>query len=219
MPENRLAFPAPDTPFPMALPDGAPLLQTAFLKAVIDHPRIEVGEYSYAHRFDPPGNWAASIAPFLHEQSAERLEIGKFCQIADGAIVITSSANHRYDGVSSFPFAIFGDPDPARPSLPGPGPDTVIGNDVWIGQGAKILPGARLGHGVIVGAGAVIGGNVPPYSIVAGNPGRVLRRRFDERSIDRILKVAWWDWPIERILAAEQAICGGDVDALERAAT
>jgi virginiamycin A acetyltransferase len=105
-----------------------------------------------------------------------------------------------------------------RPSMPGPGPDTIIGHDVWIGTGATFLPGARLGSGVIVGAGAVVRGDVPPYAIVAGNPARVLRYRFDAQIVERILAVAWWTWPIDHILAHEAAICGADVVALEAAA-
>lgn len=211
-------FPAPDTRHPLILPDGSLHTGTVFLKSVIDHPRIEVGDYSYASSFDPPGDWAARLAPYLHDVSAERLVIGKFCQIADGAQFITASANHRRDGFSTYPFAVFDGFGEDRASLPGPGPDTVIGNDVWIGQGARILPGARLGDGVIVGTGAVVGGEIPAYHVVAGNPGRVLRPRFAPEVIDRLLALRWWDWPVERILAHEAAICGADLAALEAAA-
>ena len=148
---------------------------------------------------------------------AEKLVIGKFCQIADGVKFITASANHRYDGISTFPFAIFnGRGDTSRPSWPEAGPDTEIGHDIWIGQGARILPGASLGNGVIVGASAVVAGVVPSYSVVAGNPARIMRMRFDPDQIDMLNRIAWWDWPIDRILAHEAAICGGDVDALVR---
>ena len=95
----------------------------------------------------------------------------------------------------------------------------MIGHDVWLGQGARVLPGARLGHGVIAGAGAVVGGNVPPYTLVAGNPARPVRTRFDATTIARLLDIAWWDWPIDRILAHEAAICGAELARLERAAT
>lgn len=213
--EKCADFPAPDTRNPVPLPDGSSHEGTVFLKAVIDHPRIEVGDYSYASTFDPPEDWAARLAPYLYDFSPEKLVIGKFGQIADGAMFITSSANHRYDGISSFPFAVFdGGPADSRPSMPGPGPDTVIGNDVWIGQGARILPGARVGDGVIVGAGAVVSGVIPPYSIIAGNPARIVRRRFSEEEIAALLDIAWWDWPIGEILASEAQICGGDVKAL-----
>lgn len=177
-----------------------------------------MGDYTYASAHEPPEDWAARLAPYLYPFSPERLILGRFCQIADGARFITSSANHRYDGISSFPFAIFARPAADRPSMPGPGADTEVGHDVWIGAGATILPGARIGSGAIIGAGAVASGDVPPYAIVAGNPARVVRHRFDADTVARILALAWWDWPIAHILAHEAAICGGDVAALESAA-
>ena len=208
-------FPDPMTRHPVRLPDGTAHAGTVFLKPVLSHPRIEVGEYTYASAFDPSRDWAARLAPYLFDFSPEKLVIGRFCQIADGVQFITASANHRYDGFSSFPFAIFDGGGADRPSLPGPGPDTAIGHDVWLGQGVRVLPGAQIGHGTIIGAGAVVGGNIPPYSVVAGNPARVLRRRFDEPTIARLLDIRWWDWPIEAIRASEAAICGADLDALE----
>jgi virginiamycin A acetyltransferase len=122
-------------------------------------------------------------------------------------------------GISTYPFAVF-DPEalPAyKASFEGLS-DTVIGPDCWIGHGALILPGARLGAGVIVGAGAVVRGEVAPYSVVAGNPARVLRCRFPEAQVDRLLEVAWWDWETERIERNVDVIVAGDVGALARAA-
>lgn len=210
-------FADPTLTHPVLLPDGTPHLGTVFLKPALSHPRITVGDYTYASAHVPPADWAAHLAPYLYDFSPEALHIGKFCQFADGVQFITASANHRYDGFSSFPFAIFGGGDMAgRPSMPGPGPDTVIGHDVWIGQGARILPGARIGSGVIVGAGAVVSGQVPDYAIVSGNPARVVRMRFDPDTIAALLEIAWWNWPIDRILDSEAAICGGDLAALRR---
>lgn len=212
-------YPDPTTRHPIVLPDGTPHLGTVFLAAATSHPRMEVGVYTYASAFDLPEDWAARLAPYLFEFSPERLIIGKFCQIADGVQFITASANHRYDGISSFPFAIFGGgPHDGRPSMPGPGQDTVIGNDVWIGQGARILPHTQIGDGVIIGAGAVVGGVIPPYCIVAGNPGQIVRRRFDDQTVVRLQKMSWWDWPIGLIVANEAVICGVDVKALEQVA-
>lgn len=211
-------FPAPETRFPITLPDGSLHRDTVFLRAVIDHPRWEIGEYSYASSETPPEDWAHALAPYLYEFSEDRLILGKFCQIADSVRFITAGANHRYDGFSSYPFAIFHREFEGAPSMPGPGRDMVIGNDVWIGQGARILPGARIGDGVIIGAGAVVGGRVAPYQVVTGNPGRVLRARFAPEVVARLLELRWWDWPIAEIVAHEAAICGGDLAALERAA-
>lgn len=212
-------FPDPATRNPVILPDGTAHEGTVFLKAAIDHPRIEIGDFSYASAHHPPGDWAFRLAPYLYPHSPERLVIGKFCQIADGVRFITASANHRRDGFSTFPFAIFdGGFRDGRPSLPAAGPDTRIGHDVWIGSGATVLPGAEIGNGAILGAGAVVGGYVPPFAVVTGNPGSVKRFRFPDRTIERLQKIAWWDWPIDEVIAAEAAICGGDIAALEKVA-
>ena len=211
-------FPTPDTRHPVILADGSAHRGTVFLNAVLDHPRIEAGDYSYASAHHPPGDWAAHLAPYLYDFSPERLVIGKFCQIADGVQFITASANHRRDGFSTFPFAVFGGDAATAPSMPGPGPDTVIGHDVWIGTGATILPGTRIGNGCIVGAGAVVAGSHPAYAVITGNPGRVVRRRFDDDTVAALEALAWWDWPIGTILAEEAAICGADLERLRAAA-
>lgn len=212
------SFPSPATPHPVILPDGTAHPGTVFLAAVLDHPRIEVGAYSYASAHHPPADWAAQLAPYLYPFSPEKLIIGKFCQIAHGVEFITSSANHRHDGFSTFPFMIFSGEAAGRASMPGPGPDTRVGHGVWIGTGARILPGAEIGSGAIIGAGAVVAGKVPDYGVVAGNPARVLRRRFEDATVARLLRIAWWDWPIEKIIANETAICGADLAALEAVA-
>jgi virginiamycin A acetyltransferase len=210
------SFADADQLYPVTLPDGTLHRGTVFLKPAIDHPRLVIGDYTYASAHHPPQDWAVHLAPYLYPFSPEYLRIGRFCQIASGVQIITASANHRHDGFSSFPFAIFGDGDSAgRPSMPGPGKDTVIGHDVWLGTGALVLPSARIGNGVIVGAGAVVTGDVPPYAIVAGNPARLVRMRFSADVIARLERLKWWDWPIAQILAAEAEICGGDIDALE----
>jgi virginiamycin A acetyltransferase len=211
-------FPSPNTVHPIRTLDGGAHEGTVFLSAVIDHPNWTVGDYSYASAHRAPDDWAAHLAPYLYPGAPERLEIGRFCQIADGVQFVTASANHRHDGISTYPFAVMQGEFSNRPSMPGPGPDTIVGHDVWIGTGATILPGSHVGTGVIIAAGSVVRGHVPPYAIVAGNPVKILRKRFDDEEVKRIMAVAWWTWPIERILAHEAAICGGDVHALEAAA-
>lgn len=212
-----MPFPPPTTRNPVTLPEGSPHSGTVFLSVAIDHPRIETGDYSYASAHTPPDDWAVYLAPYLYAFSPERLIIGKFCQIADGVMFITASANHRHDGFSSFPFMIFTGAG-TGPSAPEPGSDTTIGHDVWIGQGARIMPGATLGNGVIVGAGSVVSGCVPDYAIVAGNPARVVRMRFDDETIAALNAMAWWDWDVDRIVSHESAIVGADLAALRRAA-
>ena len=87
-------------------------------------------------------------------------------------------------------------PDPSEMPFKG---DTVIGNDVWIGQNAVILPGVHIGDGAVIGANSVVGSNVAPYTIVIGNPARVLRKRFDEELTDLLLRFKWWDKSIDEI--------------------
>ncbi len=212
-------FPSADTVHPVTLPDGTPHTGTVFLSAVLTHPNIRVGDFTYYSDFDPPDDpatLAERLAPYLFAGAPEQLILGRFCQISQGVRFITDSANHRYDGISSFPFPIFdcttiGSYAATFQSRR----DTVVGNDVWIGSGATILPGAKIGNGAIIGAGAVVGGNVPDFAVVAGNPGRVLRLRFAPDEIDRLRRLAWWDWPIEFIATHAAVIMDGDIGALE----
>ncbi len=210
-----MPFPPATERHPIVFRDGTQYKGTVFLNAAIDHPQMIVGDYTYASDFDAPDDWASRLAPYLFAHATERLIIGKFCQIAHGVRFITASANHRYDGVSTYPFAVFDGFGMDRPSMQTVLRDTVVGHDVWFGNGAQVLPGARIGSGVIVGASAVVAGEVPDYAIVAGNPARITRMRFAEDEIARLLALAWWDWPIEHILAHEAEICAGDVTALE----
>ena len=209
-----MPLPDPTEPFPVTLPDGTRHPGTVFLKPLIDHPRFEVGEYTYASDFDPPSEdgWAGRLAPYLFPFSREKIVIGKFAQIAHGVRLISSSANHEMRGPSTYPFKIF-DPDRIMSFQPDTR-DITIGHDVWLGNGVQVLPGAQIGHGVIAGAGAVIRGTVPDYAIVAGNPAEVIRMRFSEAEIATLLDIAWWDWPPDRITAAMPLLEAGEVAAL-----
>jgi virginiamycin A acetyltransferase len=131
-----------------------------------------------------------------------------------------NGANHAMSGFSTYPFNIFGhgwehgfDPDTWSRELRG---DTVVGNDVWIGMEAVILPGVRIGDGAIVAARSLVSHDVPPYAVAAGNPAKVVRKRFDPKTIQRLLEIAWWHWPVEKITRNLNAIRGTDIDLLEQ---
>jgi virginiamycin A acetyltransferase len=124
-------------------------------------------------------------------------------------------------GFSTFPFNIFGEGweegfDPATWTAEYKG-DTAIGPDVWIGTEAVLMPGITIGAGAIVSARAVVTRDVPPFAIVAGNPARVVRHRFDPETTRRLLAVSWWDWPVDRITRNLDAIRGADIEVMEAA--
>ena len=212
-----MTLPDPKERNPLLLPDGTRDNATVFLNQVIDHPNIEIGDFTYANNAREPVDFAASLAPYLYPGAPEYLKIGKFCQIAFGVQFVTATANHPMEGVSTYPFAIFDPPRfmSYRSSLPR-GKDTVIGNDCWIGREAMLLPGATLGNGVIVGARAVVSGNVPDYAIVAGNPAKIIRMRFSDDRILQLNQICWWDWEIEKIDRFVEAIEGGDMEKLSQ---
>jgi virginiamycin A acetyltransferase len=112
-----------------------------------------------------------------------------------------NGVNHKKNAVSTFPFYIlehWSQEQPPLSDMPMKG-DTVIGNDVWIGQNARILPGVHIGDGAIIGLNSVVGSDVEPYTIVAGNPAKIVRKRFDEELIALLQSFKWWDKPIEEI--------------------
>ena len=206
---------------PMTLPDGTVIKQTVHLKEVINHPKIQVGEFSYYHNFEILEDYASYLAPYLFPLSKDSLIIGKFVQIAHGVRFITSSANHKMSGFSTYPFNTFMmTPQTTSEDITAMFEDaqnrgdTVVGNDVWIGMNALIMPGVKIGDGAIIGANSVVTKNVEPYTVVGGNPATIIKKRFDEQTIDTLLNIKWWDWPIEKIEKNIDVITGNDLDAL-----
>lgn len=90
----------------------------------------------------------------------------------------------------------------------------MVGNDVWLGYRSVILAGVTIGDGAIVGAYSVVTKDVPPYTIVAGNPAKEIRRRFSDTEIERLLQLRWWDWPIEKITQKVHLLTGNSVSEL-----
>lgn len=200
---------------PITLPEGTVYRDTVHLKQAIDHPRIEVGEYSYFTHSGRVEETAGILAPYLGPGCREKLVIGKFVQIARGSYFITSSANHPMAGVTAYPFRIF------KPETFGykdlPVRDTVVGHDVWIGHEAAIMPGVRIGPGAIIAARAVVARDVPAYAVVGGNPAGIIRMRYPDDVIADLLDLAWWDWPLDKIEANLPHLESGDIEALKRA--
>lgn len=145
----------------------------------------------------------------------DKLIIGKFCQIASGVRFIMNGCNHAMDGISTYPFKVFGkDWSSASMNVVSKG-DTVIGHDIWLGNSATIMQGINIGHGAIVGSNALVTRDVEPYSIVGGNPAKLIRYRFPQENIEFLLKLAWWTWSIEKITDNLAAITQGDFATLK----
>ncbi len=165
---------------------------------------FEIGEYTYG-----------TPEIFWWEESVT-LKIGRFCSIAEG-VKIFLGGNHRTDWVTTYPFSakemtatwptateIVG-----HPTSKG---DIIIGNDVWLGAHSSILSGISIGDGAVIGAHAVVTKDVPSYTIVAGNPAKIIRRRFSASQIELLLEIRWWDWEPEKIAHYLPLMCSPDID-------
>ncbi|MBM7495169.1 virginiamycin A acetyltransferase [Micromonospora luteifusca] len=208
------------TPDPMAVHPLPAHERMVFLKPLVTSPKIVVGEYTYYD--DPDGATGFEHRNVLYGYGPERLIIGKYCAIATGARFLMAGADHPTMGVSTFPFTIFGGEWTERTldivtAMPSRG-DTVVGNDVWFGYQATVMPGVRIGDGAIIAAGAVVTADVPPYTIVGGNPAKAIRRRFEEADIDRLRRAAWWDWPVDLVTEHTHTIMAGMPADIERIA-
>lgn len=167
-----------------------------YVKPAVTRGNIIVGDFTYIADKD-----FESHVTHHYDFIGDRLIIGRFCQIAAGVEFVMNGANHQMNAVTTFPFYTlegWNAEPPEHSDLPLKG-DTIIGNDVWIGQNATILPGVHIGDGAIIGACSVVGSDVPPYTIVAGDPARELRRRFDDELTALLLEFRWWDRSIEEI--------------------
>lgn len=179
-----------------------------FVKPTIKNPNIIVGDFTYFADTD-----FEKHVTHHYDFIGDKLIIGKFCQIAAGVEFVMNGANHQMNAASTYPFYIFGTWEqnaPTQNDLPLKG-DTVIGNDVWIGQNVTILPGVHIGDGAIIGANSVVASDVAPYTIVAGNPAKLIRKRFDDELTAQLLKFKWWDRSIDEINSLIPILTSGDL--------
>lgn len=182
---------------------------TVLLKPLVeasDVNNVSVGEYSYYSDFNDPSKFLENNVLYNFGFSGARLIIGKFCAFAHGVKFIMPDANHATQGVSTFPFAIFGGEwAQVLPLTEYPFKkysDTVVGNDVWLGYDVTVMPGVHIGNGAIVGSKAVVSSDIPAYSIAAGNPAKVVKMRFSDEEREVLEQLAWWYWPLAHIEAA-----------------
>jgi virginiamycin A acetyltransferase len=208
------------TPDPMTVHPLRAHERVVFLKPLVSSPTVVVGEYTYYD--DPEGATEFETRNVLYAYGPERLVIGKYCAIASGTTFLMAGAEHPTMGVSTYPFTMFGGEWAERTldlvtGMPSKG-DTVVGNDVWFGYRATMMPGVRIGDGAIVAAGAVVTADVPPYTIVGGNPARPIRSRFDDSDVELLLRAAWWDWPVDLVTEHVRTILAGTPAEIARIA-
>jgi len=141
-----------------------------------------------------------------------RCTIGRYCSIGEN-VIIAIGGEHPTDYVSTFPLRIkYELPGAYADGLPTTKGDVIVGNDVWTGNDALILSGVRIGDGAVIGTRAVVAKDVLPYAVAVGNPARMVKRRFTEEQIDRLLVVRWWDWPDADVIDAAPLLNSPDIE-------
>ncbi len=200
--------PNPNTIYPIKGIDTV-----TYVKPTLTNPNIIVGDFTYFSDID-----FEKHVMHHYDFYDDKLIIGKFCQIAKDVDFIMNGANHQMNAVSTFPFYIF---DGFRQSIPPLSEmplkgDTIIGNDVWIGQNTTILAGVKIGDGAIIGANSLVGSDVEAYCIVAGNPAKQIRKRFDDELIDLMQKFKWWDKDIDEINELIPILSNSDLDYVKK---
>ena len=177
-----------------------------------------MGDYTYYDDPDGPEHFEKNVL-YHFDFIGDRLIIGKFCAIAKNVTFIMNGANHQSAGFSTYPFFIFGNGWEKSAPQPGDLPfkgDTEIGNDVWIGYNATIMPGVKIGSGAIIASKSVVTSDVPAYAVVGGNPAKIIKQRFDDKTISALLSIAWWDWSSDKITTHLDAITHNNLDALSK---
>lgn len=173
----------------------------------IDARNHEIGEFTYGKPHVT-----------FYEGYKGHLKIGKFCSIAPD-VEIFINGYHNTNCVSTYPFSImcmrdieyFKDIKFDEKSIPY-NKDVIIGNDVYIGEGSKIMGGVTIGDGAVIASGSVVTNNVNPYEIVGGNPAAHIKFRFNQEQIEKLLKIAWWNWDLEKIRQNVVYITSEDID-------
>ena len=164
---------------------------TIFLNKNPRYNQWEIGDYSYCS--------TERYLKIVYYGEEAQLKIGKFCSFAAG-VNIFLGGNHRIDWVTTFPFTVFFNELSTIKGHPISKGNIEIGNDVWVGEDATILSGIKIGNGAVIASKSVVTKDVPPYTIVAGNPAKIIKQRFDDATVVGLEHIAWWNWNIDKII-------------------
>jgi acetyltransferase-like isoleucine patch superfamily enzyme len=156
------------------------------------------------------GEWSYGGLTVLRWRKNGNLRIGKYCSFAANTVVMLGG-DHSTRNISTFPFGVLmgGVPDDAHAATRG---DVEIGNDVWVARDAMILSGVKIGTGAVIGAASLVTKDVPPYAVVAGNPARIVRLRFSDEQIARLLRLEWWNWEDGAVKAHAPLLLSNDIE-------
>ena len=191
-----------------------------YLKNIVKNSNIVVGDFTFYHDFKDPFSFEQNVL-YQYPCNNDKLIIGKFCSIASGTKFILNGGNHTLSSFSTYPFPIFEDEWPISSEITDAWDnkgDIVIGNDVWLGFESLIMPGVKIGDGAIIGARSVVTKDVEPYTIVAGSPARVIRKRFDDKIIEFLKELKWWNLEPQKISEILPLIQKGDIEKLKNIA-
>ena len=142
------------------------------------------------------------------------VECGKFCSIAS-RITVYLGGNHRTDWITTYPFGhihknVFNKFDgEGHPHTKG---NVIIGNDVWIGNGVTIMSGVKIGDGAVIACNSHVVKDVEPYTMVGGNPAQLIKKRFTDEQIEKLLQIKWWDWDVQKINDNTPLLCNDNID-------
>jgi chloramphenicol O-acetyltransferase type B len=199
--------------------------ESIIIKNQVKAKHIIVGDYSYysgyyhGKTFEDCVMYLDEADDYRAEDEIDRLIIGKFCSIATGVqFMMGGTQGHNYEWIASYPLDFLEEDfdgynkvaSKAR-KLKG---DTVIGHDVWIGAEAMIMPGLQIADGAVIGARSLVTKNIGPYEIWGGNPAKLIKKRFSDKEIEKLLQIKWWNWSIEKIKANLDLIRSENVDIL-----
>lgn len=158
---------------------------------LIKNKQLIVGSYTYG---------ITNLFINNYKGSESKVKIGKFCSIGPNITIITGGI-HPKNWISTFPIRIRLDLiNKYEDGMPYTNGDVNIGNDVWIGTGVTILSGITIGDGAIIAANSLVSKDVEPYSIVGGNPAKLIKYRFSTNEINHLKKIQWWEWNEDKII-------------------
>ena len=165
------------------------------------------------------GKYTYGTPTIFWKNDDSKLIVGNFCSIADG-VKIYLGGNHRTDWVTTYPFGhtnqhIFKFNGRGHPSTKG---DVIIGNDVWIANNVTIMSGVTIGDGVVIANNSHVVKNVEPYSLVGGNPAKLIKYRFSQEQIEKLLQIKWWYWDDNKINKFTPLLCNNNIDEFIKSA-